>query len=68
VVIALREPREDSVNSPGSRFQTHTDLLPADANRCHSLLLDPIGYTPHDLHEALFLLVTGGEKSPQSFR
>jgi hypothetical protein len=68
VVIARREPREDPINSSGSRLETHTDLLPADANRCHSLPLDPIGYTPRDLLEGLFLLVTGGEKSPQSFR
>jgi hypothetical protein len=60
--------REVSVKLSGSRLDTHPDCLPAVANRCHSLLLDPIGYTPSDLLEGLFLLVTGGVKSFQSFR
>jgi hypothetical protein len=35
--------REEPGNLSGSRRETHPDSLPADANRCHSLLLDPIG-------------------------
>jgi hypothetical protein len=62
LVIARREPREGPVNSSGSSLEAHPDCLPADANCCHSLLLDPIGYTPCDLHDWLFLLVIGGEK------
>jgi hypothetical protein len=68
LVIERREPREGPVNSSGSSLEAHPDCLPAVANCCHSLLLDPIGYTPCDLHDWLFLLVSGGEKSPQSFR
>jgi hypothetical protein len=49
------------VNLSGLPLETHTDLPRADANRCHSPPLDPIGYTPPDLLEGLFLLVSGGE-------
>ena len=62
------QAREEPGNLSGLRCETHPDSPSADANRCHSLPLDPIGYTPRDLLVGLFLLVTGGERSLQSFR
>src|SRR5215204_2963347 len=38
---------------------THQHFHPADANCCQSLLLDPDATISIDLHEWLFLLVTG---------
>src|SRR5215216_1683411 len=41
------------------KLRTHQDWLPADANRCQSLLLDPDATIGIDLHKRLFLLVSG---------
>jgi hypothetical protein len=40
------------------RSRTHPESDPADANRCHSLLLAGQTTLGPDLHEWLFLLVT----------
>jgi hypothetical protein len=53
--------RETPDNLSGSGSGTHQDFSPADANCCHSLLLDPHARMGIDLHKRLFLLVTGGE-------
>jgi hypothetical protein len=51
--------RDEPVNLSDSRLRTHQDWLPADANRCQSLLLDPDATIDIDLHRRLFLLVSG---------
>jgi hypothetical protein len=54
--IQLRETPGDL---SGSGSETHQHLPPADANCCHSLLLDPNAMVGIDLRKRLFLLVTG---------
>jgi hypothetical protein len=51
--------RETPGNLSGSESGTHQDFSPADANCCHSLLLDPDARMGIDLHKRLFLLVIG---------
>jgi hypothetical protein len=51
--------RDEPVYLSGSPPQTHQHFSPADANCCHSLLLDPDAMIGIDLHERLFLLVSG---------
>jgi hypothetical protein len=51
--------RDEPVNLSDSRPETHQHWLPADANRCQSLPLDPDTTIGIDLHKWLFLLVTG---------
>jgi hypothetical protein len=51
--------RETPGNLSGSGSGTHQDFSPADANCCHSLLLDPDARIGIDLHKRLFLLVSG---------
>jgi hypothetical protein len=51
--------RETSGNLSGSGSETHQHFSPADANCCHSLLLDPDATIGIDLRKRLFLLVTG---------
>jgi hypothetical protein len=50
--------RDEPVNLSDSRPETHQHFSPADANCCHSLLLDPDATISIDLHKWLFLLVT----------
>ena len=50
--------REELVNLSDSRPETHPEFDPADAKRCHSLLLAGAAILRADLHEWLFLLVT----------
>jgi hypothetical protein len=42
-----------------SRSGTHQHWLPAGANCCQSVLLDPDAMIGSDLHKRLFLLVSG---------
>jgi hypothetical protein len=51
--------RETPCNLSGSGSGTHQDFSPADANCCHSLLLDPDARISIDLRKRLFLLATG---------
>jgi hypothetical protein len=51
--------REKSGNLSGSGSGTHQHFSPADANCCHSLLLDPDARIGIDLHKRLFQLVSG---------
>jgi hypothetical protein len=51
--------RDEPVHLSDSRPGTHQHSSPADANCCHSLLLDPNAMVGSDLHKRLFLLVTG---------
>jgi hypothetical protein len=51
--------RETPGNLSGSGSETHQHFAPADANCCHSLLLDPDAMIGIDLRKRLFLLVTG---------
>jgi hypothetical protein len=51
--------RETPGNLSDSGSETHQHFAPADANCCHSLLLDPDATISIDLHKRLFLLVTG---------
>ena len=51
--------RDEPVNLSDPRLRTHQDWLPADANRCQSLLLDPDATIGIDLRKRLFLLVSG---------
>jgi hypothetical protein len=50
--------RDAPVNLSDSRPEAHQHCLPAGANCCHSLLLDPDATMLIDLHKWLFLLVT----------
>jgi hypothetical protein len=50
--------RETPGNLSGSGSETHQHFLPADANCCYSLLLDPDATIGIDLRKRLFLLVT----------
>ena len=50
--------REDLVSLSDFRSRTHPEFRPADATRCHSLLLAGRAILGADLHEWLFLLVT----------
>jgi hypothetical protein len=50
--------REALINLSDSRPETHPEFDPADAKRCHSLLLAGQPILGADLHEWLFLLVT----------
>jgi hypothetical protein len=52
--------RETPGNLSGSGSETHQHFHPAGASCCQSLLLDPDATIGIDLHEWLFLLVTGG--------
>jgi hypothetical protein len=60
-------PRDAPVVSTGSHFRTHQHRVPAGATCCHSLPLGPNAIITFDLHEWLFLLVTGPGKLAQSF-
>jgi hypothetical protein len=51
--------RETPGNLSGSGSETHQHLSPTGANCCHSLLLDQNAMVGIDLHNRLFLLVTG---------
>jgi hypothetical protein len=51
--------RETPGNLSGSGSEIHQHFWPADANCCQSLLLDPDDMIRIDLHQWLFLLVTG---------
>jgi hypothetical protein len=53
-----RYMREVAVNLTDFRSRTHPEFDPADAIRCHSLLLAGRAILDADLHEWLFLLVT----------
>jgi hypothetical protein len=58
--------RDEPVHLSDSRPETHQHCPPADANCCHSLLLDPNAMIRIDLRKWLFLLVTGrGEYAPE---
>src|SRR5829696_5311040 len=50
--------RDQPVNLSDSRLRTRQDWLPADVNRCQSLLLDPDATIGIDLHRRLLLLVS----------
>jgi hypothetical protein len=50
--------RETPGNLSSSGSGTHQDFSPADANCCHSLLLDPDATISLDLRKRLFLLVS----------
>jgi hypothetical protein len=50
--------REALVSLSDFRSRTHPEFGPADATRCHSLLLAGQAILQPDLHEWLFLLVT----------
>jgi hypothetical protein len=52
-------PRDVPVNLSYSGSETHQHWLPAGANCCQSLLLDPDATIGIDLHKRLFLLVSG---------
>jgi hypothetical protein len=52
-------PRDEPVHLSDSCPETHQHCSPADANFCHSLLLDPDATIAIDLRKWLFLLVTG---------
>jgi hypothetical protein len=51
--------RDEPVNLSDSPPETHQHWSPADANYCHSLLLNPNAIIRIDLHQRLFLLVNG---------
>jgi hypothetical protein len=51
--------RDEPVHLSDSCPKTDQQCTPADANCCHSLLLDPDATIGIDLHKRLFLLVTG---------
>jgi hypothetical protein len=56
---ARASTRDEPVHLSDSRSGTHQHWLPAGANCCQSLLLDPDATIGIDLHKRLFLLVTG---------
>jgi hypothetical protein len=56
--IERANTREPTAELSDSRSETHPELGPAAATRCHSLLLAGTAILGVDLHEWLFLLVT----------
>src|SRR5262245_57263247 len=63
---ALR-PRDERANLSESSPGTHQHRVPADATCCQSLPLGGHATMTLDLHEWLFLLLTGSEELTQSF-
>jgi hypothetical protein len=61
-LVLYASTRDEPVHLSDSRPETHQHSSPADANCCHSLLLDPDAMIRIDLHKRLFLLVNGREE------